>query len=145
VSVAWLRPKQDTVISYSRIAGNIGAMTTLLQAEPIVVEDVLPLRRSLRVAVVTETFPPEVNGVAATIARVVDGLQTRGHEVQLVRPRQAATEAARKEQQISEVLMRGLPIPRYPQLKMGLPSRRALITLWKNKRPDVVHCRRQRN
>jgi glycosyltransferase involved in cell wall biosynthesis len=139
VSVAWLRPKQDTVISYSRIAGNIGAMTTLLQAEPIVVEDVLPLRRSLRVAVVTETFPPEVNGVAATIARVVDGLQTRGHEVQLVRPRQAATEAARKEQQISEVLMRGLPIPRYPQLKMGLPSRRALITLWKNKRPDVVH------
>lgn len=29
---------------------------------------------SLRVAVVTETYPPEVNGVAMTLARIVDGL-----------------------------------------------------------------------
>jgi glycosyltransferase involved in cell wall biosynthesis len=35
--------------------------------------------------------------------------------------------------------MRGLPIPRYPQLKMGLPSKRALIRLWSAQRPDVVH------
>jgi glycosyltransferase involved in cell wall biosynthesis len=35
--------------------------------------------------------------------------------------------------------MRGLPIPRYPQLKMGLPSKRALIQLWTTRRPDVVH------
>jgi len=37
------------------------------------------------------------------------------------------------------VLMRGLPIPRYPQLKMGLPSKRALLRLWSTHRPDVVH------
>ncbi len=35
--------------------------------------------------------------------------------------------------------MRGLPIPRYPNLRMGLPSRRALVDLWKAHRPDVVH------
>ena len=35
--------------------------------------------------------------------------------------------------------MRGLPIPRYPDLRMGLPSKRALVALWSPQRPDVVH------
>ena len=35
--------------------------------------------------------------------------------------------------------MRGLPIPRYPSLRMGLPSKRALVQLWTLQRPDVVH------
>ena len=105
----------------------------------IMVDDYLPARRSLRVAVVSETYPPEVNGVAATISRVVDGLRARGHELQLVRPRQAATDAGANDRHYHEVLMRGLPIPRYPQLKMGLPARRALTQLWTTRRPDVVH------
>ena len=35
--------------------------------------------------------------------------------------------------------MRGLPIPRYPHLRMGVPSKRALVHLWSLRRPDVVH------
>lgn len=103
------------------------------------VEDFVPARRSLRVAVVTETYPPEINGVAATISHVVQGLHTRGHALQLVRPRQAASEAGADDERYHEVLMRGLPIPRYPQLRMGLPARRALVQLWARRRPDVVH------
>jgi glycosyltransferase involved in cell wall biosynthesis len=106
---------------------------------PIEVDNYLPARRSLRVAVVSETYPPEVNGVAATIARVVDGLRDRGHELQLVRPRQGRGDEALQDQGFAEVLMRGLPIPRYPQLKMGLPSRQQLLRLWASQRPDVVH------
>ncbi len=44
----------------------------------------------LHVAVVTETFPPEVNGVAMTLGRMVQGPLARGHRVSLVRPRQHA-------------------------------------------------------
>jgi glycosyltransferase involved in cell wall biosynthesis len=106
---------------------------------PIVVKSLLPARRSLRVAVVTETYPPEVNGVSATIACVVKGLHDRGHELQLVRPRQDRSDIDPGEERLLHVLMRGLPIPRYPQLKMGLPSRRALVKLWTTQRPDVVH------
>jgi hypothetical protein len=105
----------------------------------IEVDNYLPARRSLRVAVVTETYPPEINGVAATIARAVDGLHTRGHELQLVRPRQEKADLAAQDERFAEVLMRGLPIPRYPQLKMGVPSKRALLRLWTVRRPDVVH------
>jgi glycosyltransferase involved in cell wall biosynthesis len=103
------------------------------------VEEGLPSTRSLRVALVTETWPPEVNGVAATIARVAEGLRARGHHIQLIRPRQAAGEDASEEAQFAEVLMRGLPIPRYPQLRMGLPAKRELVKLWQLRRPDVVH------
>jgi glycosyltransferase involved in cell wall biosynthesis len=112
------------------------------QAEPapIVVDEFAPARRVLRLAFVTETYPPEVNGVAATIACVVQGLRARGHQVQLVRPRQdACDEADAAHASAAEVLMRGLPIPRYPHLKMGLPATRALVRLWTLSRPDVVH------
>jgi glycosyltransferase involved in cell wall biosynthesis len=108
-------------------------------ADAIVIDDLLPARRSLRVAVVTETYPPEVNGVAATVSRVVEGLRQRGHELQLIRPRQDRSDAASQEPAFVEVLIRGLPIPRYPELKMGLPSRRALLRRWAEHRPDVVH------
>jgi glycosyltransferase involved in cell wall biosynthesis len=93
----------------------------------------------LRIAVVTETYPPEVNGVAGTIARVVEGLRERGHELQLIRPRQGPDDVARVQEGFAEMLMRGLPIPRYPELKMGLPAKRALVRRWSFERPDVVH------
>jgi glycosyltransferase involved in cell wall biosynthesis len=70
---------------------------------------------------------------------VVEGLHVAGHELQLVRPRQDKSEAAAQDERFAEVLMRGLPIPRYPQLRMGLPSKRALVQRWTLRRPDVVH------
>ena len=102
------------------------------------VETGLPTQRSLRVSVVTETYPPEVNGVATTMSRIVEGLRQRGHDVQVVRPRQQADVKIDCDH-AADVLTRGVPIPRYPQLKLGLPSRRALVRLWTVRRPDVVH------
>ncbi|HKQ26381.1 MAG TPA: glycosyltransferase family 1 protein [Burkholderiales bacterium] len=94
---------------------------------------------SLRVALVTETYPPEVNGVAMTIARIVEGLQRRNHRIQLIRPRQNAAETPTQNVHLEEVLSRGVPIPRYQGLRIGLPARPALLRLWSLKRPDVVH------
>ena len=109
-------------------------------SDPLLVENFAPERRSMRVALVTETYPPEVNGVALTIDRLVRGLQARHHDIQLVRPRQAAVDAGPGDQDRTEqVLMRGLPIPRYPHLRMGLPAKRALLGLWTRRRPDLVH------
>jgi hypothetical protein len=43
--------------------------------------------RPLRLLLVTETFPPEVNGVARTLGRWVAAFRERGHAVSVVRPR----------------------------------------------------------
>lgn len=106
---------------------------------PIVLEDYPASRPSLRIAVVTETWPPEVNGVAVTLAKLVQGLSLRNHDVQLIRPRQAKTDVSISDSKLEEVLMRGMPIPRYPELKLGLPSKKTLIKTWTMRRPDVVH------
>ncbi|MEO8299897.1 MAG: glycosyltransferase family 1 protein [Burkholderiales bacterium] len=100
-------------------------------------------QRSLRIAFVTETYPPEVNGVAMSTARLVEGLHRRNHDVQLIRPRQEGGEPAKSSgmatPRFHEVLTRGLPIPQYPDLRMGLASKRSLVRLWSLHRPDVVH------
>ena len=106
---------------------------------PIVLEDYPATRPSLRIAVVTETWPPEVNGVAMTLAKLVQGLSHRNHDVQLIRPRQTKSESPLNDASLEEVLMRGMPIPRYPELKLGLPSKKTLVKTWTLRRPDVVH------
>jgi glycosyltransferase involved in cell wall biosynthesis len=110
-----------------------------VDAAGIVIERFGPAQRSLRVAVVTETWPPEVNGVAMSLARMVDGLRNRGHDIQLIRPRQGRGEVAERQARFGEVLTRGVPIPRYPNLRLGVPAKRRLVQLWSVQRPDVVH------
>ncbi len=100
----------------------------------------LPGRRPhLRIAVVTETYPPEINGVAMTLGRMVSALQARDHDIQLIRPRQGPQDAPADMPGLSHHLQRGIAIPRYEGLKMGLPAKAALSRLWALNRPDIVH------
>ena len=93
---------------------------------------------SLHIAVVTETYPPEVNGVAMTLGRMVQGLLARGHRISLTRPRQGAQDVADSGMQLTTTLVRGLPIPGYAGLRFGLPATRLLRRQWRAERPDVV-------
>ena len=92
----------------------------------------------LHVAIVTETYPPEVNGVAMTLGRMVQGLLARGHRVSLTRPRQHAGDSPAAAPGLTTTLVRGLPIPGYAGLKFGLPARHLLRRRWRAERPDVV-------
>ncbi len=114
-------------------------MMRAMDSAQIICQQLPAAHKSLRVAVVTETYPPEINGVAMTISRMVTGLQQRQHQVQLIRPRQSHHDCAASEPQFEEVLQRGVSIPRYDSLKIGLPAKQALLRLWSVKRPDIVH------
>ena len=92
----------------------------------------------LHIAIVTETYPPEVNGVAMTLGRMVQGLLARGHRVSLTRPRQHAGDMPPASAMESTTLVRGLPIPGYAGLKFGLPAARLFRRQWRAARPDVV-------
>ncbi len=93
----------------------------------------------LQIALVTETYLPEVNGVAITIGRMVHGLRQRGHHIRLIRPRQHKQDVAWIEPDYKETLVAGMPIPGYPELKSGLPAKGLLTRLWTQQRPDIVH------
>jgi glycosyltransferase involved in cell wall biosynthesis len=90
----------------------------------------------MRLAYVTETFPPELNGVALTVKRTVNHLRERGHAVDLIRPRQPADpqDAGR-----SEWLTSGWPIPMYPDLRFGFATAGALRRRFEQSRADLVH------
>src|SRR5690606_28091959 len=44
---------------------------------------------TVKICLVTETFPPEINGVSMTLGRLVDGLSDRGHQLTIVAPQRA--------------------------------------------------------
>lgn len=91
----------------------------------------------MHVAIVTETYPPEVNGVALTIERLERGLGEAGHRVSLIRPRQRGETASPR--QSAELLVSGAPIPRYPELRFGFPASRRIGARWGQDRPDAVY------
>jgi glycosyltransferase involved in cell wall biosynthesis len=90
----------------------------------------------MNIALVTETFPPEINGVSMTLERLVAGLARRGHAVSVIRPRRPDL-VPRGDSR--ELAVPGLPLPRYPELRFGLPAPRRLRREWTERRPDVVH------
>jgi glycosyltransferase involved in cell wall biosynthesis len=93
----------------------------------------------LKLALVSETFPPEINGVAMTLSHLVEGLAARGHRVTVVRPRQGAGDHPSPRLAWSEIVTPGFPIPGYTMLRAGLPAFRRLTREWRSDRPDAVH------
>lgn len=93
----------------------------------------------MHLALVTETFPPEINGVAMTLGHLAEGLAQRGHAVTVFRPRQGRDDRARTDGLYVEALCPSLPIPGYAFLRFGLPVRGRLLRAWRDRRPDLVH------
>jgi len=94
----------------------------------------------MRIAYVTETYPPEVNGVALTAARTVAYLRERGHEVGLVRPRQSVDD---HPEQDSDFCTYGCPIPMYPDMRFGVSAVRTLQARWRQSGVQLVHVATQ--
>jgi len=93
----------------------------------------------LLIDIVTETFPPEVNGVAMTLGQLSTGLQALGHRLRVFRPRQSRRETARPNGSFSEQLLPGLRLPMYRDLQLGLPAAARLAESWRSRRPDVLY------
>jgi len=93
----------------------------------------------VKLALVTETFPPEVNGVAMTFGVIARELGRRGHTVTVYRPHRPDLGAGSAHPEYAEVSLPGMKIPGYPLLRLGLPAGRKLRKLWRADRPDLVH------
>ena len=94
------------------------------------------MTKPLHIELVSETYPPEINGVALTVQSLEQGLRSLGHRVALVRTEQGADCASPHP---DLMLVDGAPIPRYPGLRFGLPAGRRLCSRWNAQRPDAVY------
>ncbi|MFZ4155374.1 glycosyltransferase family 4 protein [Streptomyces pseudogriseolus] len=91
----------------------------------------------MRVVIVTESFPPDVNGVAHCAFQTARHLAERGHTPVVIAPA-TADDAPDDQAPCPVVRVPSLPLPGYPQVRVALPSRRLAATLAEH-RADVVH------
>ncbi|NYZ62996.1 glycosyltransferase family 4 protein [Luteimonas deserti] len=91
----------------------------------------------MRYAIVTDTYPPEVNGVALTLQSYAEALRARGHEVDIVRPARPGERSG--EDADGTLRVSGMQLPLYRALRFGLPSARRLRARWAALRPDAVY------
>lgn len=96
-------------------------------------------RAALRVAMVSETYPPEINGVALTVAALADGLVELGHEVSVIRPRRSRTDQPASRPRYRELLVPGQALPRYRELRFGWPVLWRIRRDWLAARPNAVY------
>ncbi|MGD9482519.1 glycosyltransferase family 1 protein [Streptomyces sp. TRM70308] len=92
----------------------------------------------MRVCIVTESYPPDVNGVAHCAWQTARHLLRRGHEPLVVAPAPAPGAPRPETGPAPVVHVPSLPLPGYPQVRVALPSRRLAAAL-ADHRPDVVH------
>ncbi|MCX3060099.1 glycosyltransferase family 4 protein [Streptomyces beihaiensis] len=92
----------------------------------------------MRVVIVTESFPPDINGVAHCALQTARHLAARGHDPLVVAPATSAGPGADAGAPCPVVRVPSLPLPGYPQVRVALPSRRVAQTVAAH-RADIVH------
>ncbi|WP_052572757.1 glycosyltransferase [Haloferula sp. BvORR071] len=85
----------------------------------------------MRIDIVTDTFAPDVNGVAMTLGRLCDGLRLKGHLVHVIRTGEGGGRG--------ETVAASVPLPGYKEVRVGLPGPFKLRKRWTKRRPDAVY------
>lgn len=88
-------------------------------------------KKEMRIEFVTDTFPPDINGVAMTLGRLTAMLRRQGHYVHVIHTGSEATE--------DETATAAFSFPGYKEVKIGLPRPQKLRRRWRKKRPDAVY------
>lgn len=90
---------------------------------------------ALHLCLVTETYLPEVNGVANSLQRLLSHLNSDVFRVSIIRtsPKVDYPQAA------NEIWVRGLSVPQYPDIQLGLPAGQRIRRAWREDPPDIVY------
>lgn len=92
------------------------------------------------ISIVTETFTPDINGVAMTLGMLVDHLKGR-FRIQVIKPGRRDQQATSPDSMIVEVP--SAPIPGYPEMRFGFPVGARITRLWQDERPTAVYIATQ--
>ena len=77
----------------------------------------------MRIALVTDAWFPQINGVVRTLAATVAELDRRGYEVELITPARFLT----------------VPMPNYDSIRLAVAPRFGARRILHNFKPDIVH------
>jgi glycosyltransferase involved in cell wall biosynthesis len=89
----------------------------------------------MRLALFSDTYAPQMNGVARTLRRLVEAVRARGGDVRVFTASDPAVTASPGEQRWASV-----PCPLYPELRLAAPTSRSVATALAEYRPTLVHA-----
>jgi phosphatidylinositol alpha 1,6-mannosyltransferase len=84
----------------------------------------------MRIAIITESFPPDVNGVAHCVVRVAENLVRKGHDPLVIAPDSGRGADTDRDFPFPVERVPSVPLPGYPSFRLGLPSpatRKAIV------------------
>lgn len=79
----------------------------------------------MRIAIVTDAWPPQINGVVTTLTHTVQELKKAGHSVKVIHP---------------GLFPLTMPCPSYPQIKLAIAPRKRLAHLLEDFAPEAIHA-----
>lgn len=85
----------------------------------------------MRIEFVTDTFQPDVNGVAMTLGHLTQGMKSMGHYVHVLH--------TGSKEEPGQTAKFSVSVPGYKEVRVGMPSPIKLRKRWKRKRPDAVY------
>ncbi|MBD3943667.1 glycosyltransferase [Microbacterium sp. NEAU-LLC] len=91
----------------------------------------------MRVALLAESFLPHMNGVTGSVLHVLRHLAAEGHETLVIAPR--AGEITTDLHGARTELLRSVPLPSYPEVRVVFARAARLTAILREFRPDVVH------
>jgi len=90
----------------------------------------------VRIALVSDTYTPQVNGVTTVVDRIARALPAAGHAAAVVAP---AYPGPPPEPRGDELRIPSLPFPPYPSIRLSLPFARRVDDFLDRFDPDLVH------
>jgi glycosyltransferase involved in cell wall biosynthesis len=95
----------------------------------------------MNIAFITDTFVPEVNGVARTLEQFVLVLANKGHKITVVRPRRKgeSSEKTKTHDSFREIILPSFPLPTYTEVRFGIPIKEYLDKVFEEGHLDVIY------
>ncbi len=89
----------------------------------------------MRILIVTDTFPPDINGVARSLHTLAKGLEGRNHQIEVITTLEAPTSSDTQRRHI----VASMPLPGYAGLRIGFASTREILDVLDRFQPEVLY------
>lgn len=120
---------------YAKIRFDLKQQRKQATHDKMVLDDLT--RSRLKIAIVTETWPPEINGVAHALLQLCKGLQKQGHKILLICPEQH--HVCTEFKPYNECLVKAHCIPKYSNLQFGRLQFLKIHQAVEAFAPDIIH------